>query len=179
MSTNCNGGIINIPQAFQGEDGISSYVYIAYADNVVLGTPDVVTNFQYGQPDPTSEWIAIITTNIPINNPSVLDFQGYWVKIKGASGVGAAGINVENNNVSVTGGPFTTLNFFAAGLTGVTVSNAGSGQADIEIVTAGLNKRYNIDLKIAPMFNYHAVFKSILYLFSFTRGRQKKDIGLI
>lgn len=148
MSTNCNGGIVNIPQAFQGEDGISSYVYIAYADNVVLGTPDVVTNFQYGQPDPTSEWIAIITTNIPINNPSVLDFQGYWVKIKGASGVGAAGINLENNNVAVTGGPFTTLNFFAAGLTGVTVSDAGGSQADIEIVTAGLNKRYYGDLLV-------------------------------
>ena len=144
MSTNCNGGIINIPQAFQGEDGISSYVYIAYADNVVLGTPDVVTNFQYGQPDPTSEWIAIITTNTPINNPGVLDFEDQWVKIKGTSGVGAAGINVENNNVAVTGGPFTTLNFFAAGLTGVTVTNAGGSppQADIEIVTAGLNKRY-------------------------------------
>ena len=145
MSANCNGGIVNIPQVFNGQNGISSYVYIAYADNVVPGSPDTVTNFQYGQPDPTSEWIAIITTNTPINNPGVLDFEDQWVKIKGTSGVGAAGINVENNNVAVTGGPFTTLNFFAAGLTGVTVSNAGGSQADIEIVTAGLNKRYFSD----------------------------------
>ena len=29
MSANCNGGIVNIPQALYGQNGISAYVYIS------------------------------------------------------------------------------------------------------------------------------------------------------
>lgn len=147
MSANCNGGIVNIPQAFNGQDGISSYVYIAYAEDVSLGSPDSVNGFSYPDPLPTSEWLAVITSNVPINSPSSPDFDGKWVKFKGDSGVGAAGIDVEQANTVISGGPFTTLNFSASGLTGVTVSDAGNSQADIEIVTAGLNKIYLQDFQ--------------------------------
>ena len=145
MSANCNGGILDIPQALYGQNGISAYVYIAFANTVTPGTPDVVTGFSYEFPTPTSEWMAIITSTVPINNPVAVDFDNYWVKIKGAAGVGSAGVGIEVNNSVITGSPFTILNFLAAGasnLTGITGTNAGGGQVDLTFVTAGLNKRY-------------------------------------
>jgi hypothetical protein len=141
MSANCNGGILDIPQALYGQNGISAYVYIAFADTVTPGTPDVVTGFSYEFPTPTSEWMAIFTTTTPINTPVAADFDNYWVEIKGASGVGAAGLDVQVNNTLVTGGPFTVLNFLAAGLTGITGADAGGGQVDVTIVTAAFNLR--------------------------------------
>lgn len=149
MSANCNGGIVSIPQALYGQNGISAYVYIAFADTVTPGNPDVVTGFSYEFPTPTSEWMAIFTTTTPINNPTAVDFDNYWVEIKGAAGVGSAGLDIEVNNSLVTGGPFTILNFLAAGasnLTGITGANAGAGQVDLTFVTAGLNKRYYTDI---------------------------------
>ena len=149
MSANCNGGIVNIPQALYGQNGISAYVYIAFANTVTPGSPDVVTGFSYEFPTPTSEWMAIITSTTPINNPVAVDFDNYWVKIKGAAGVGSAGVGIEVNNSVVTGSPFTILNFLAAGaanLTGITGANAGGGQVDLTFITAGLNKRYLADI---------------------------------
>lgn len=149
MSANCNGGLVNIPQALYGQNGISAYVYIAFADTVTPGNPDVVTGFSYEFPTPTSEWMAIFTTTVPINNPTAVDFDNYWVEIKGAAGVGSAGVGIEVNNSVVTGSPFTVLNFLAAGasnLTGITGADAGGGQVDLTFVTAGLNKRYYTDI---------------------------------
>lgn len=146
--SNCNSSdIINVPQAFNGADGTSAYVYIAYADTVTAGNPDTVTGYSYDVPTGTSEWIGIITTNTPIVNPVATDFDNHWFNFKGAPGL--PGVNLENFNVPVAGGPFTTLNFLAAGLTGVTVTNSGGGEAAITIVTASFNKTYRSDFLVA------------------------------
>lgn len=145
--SNCNSSnIIDIPQAFNGADGISAYVYIAYATTVTAGSPDTVTGFSNNVPTGASEWIGIITTNTPITTPVATDFDNHWFNFKGAPGL--PGVNLENFNVAVAGGPFTTLNFLAAGLTGVTVTNSGGGEAAITIVTAGLNKVYRSDFLV-------------------------------
>jgi len=142
--SNCNSSdIINVPQAFNGADGISAYVYIAYATTVTAGSPDTVTGFSNNVPTGASEWIGIITTNTPITTPVATDFDNHWFNFKGAPGL--PGVNLENFNVAVGGGPFTTLNFLSAGLTGVTVTNSGGGEAAITIVTASFNKIYRAD----------------------------------
>jgi hypothetical protein len=142
--SNCNSSnIIDIPQAFNGSDGTSAYVYIAYATTVTAGSPDTVTGFSNNVPTGASEWIGIITTNTPITTPVATDFDNHWFNFKGAPGL--PGVNLENFNVAVAGGPFTTLNFLAAGLTGVTVTNSGGGEAAINIVTASFNKTYRND----------------------------------
>lgn len=142
--SNCNSSdIINVLQAFNGADGTSAYVYIAYADTVTAGSPDTVTGYSYNVPTATSEWIGIITTNTPIASPVATDFDNHWFNFKGAPGL--PGINLENFNIPVAGGPFTTLNFISAGLTGVTVTNSGGGEAAINIVTASFNKTYRSD----------------------------------
>lgn len=121
-----------------GSNGVSCYVYIAWADDVTSGTPDVVTGFSLTTPTATSEWLAIIKTTTPIASPVAADFEDAWVKVKGADGSGSAGINIKVNNSTVTGSPFTTLDFLGAGLSGISGANAGSGEVDITIVTAGL-----------------------------------------
>ena len=136
-----------------GAAGISSYTYIAFADNVVAGTPDVVTNFSINTPDPTSEWMAIITSSTPIASPVASNFEDAWIKIVGADGVGSTGVNLKVNNVTVTGSPFTTLDFIGSGLSGITGTNAGSGEADIEIVTATLIKITRADILSAMALN--------------------------
>lgn len=134
---NCKENILSlIPPS--GKNGISSYTYVAYADDVTLGTPDVVTAFNASTPLTTSEWFAIITSSTPLT-PIEANFQGHWAKFKGADGTGAAGIAVENNNIGVTTNS-TILNFRGTGLTGVNAQNAGGGQTDITIITAGLIK---------------------------------------
>jgi hypothetical protein len=131
----CNENILSlIPPS--GKNGISSYTYVAYADDVTLGTPDVVTTFNNSTPLTTSEWFAIITSSTPIT-PIESNFQGHWAKFKGNDGVGSAGIDILNNGDPVSTGT-TTLNFIGGGETGVTAQDAGSGQTDITIVTAGL-----------------------------------------
>ena len=121
-----------------GANGISCYLYIAFADDVTSGSPDVVTGFSLDVPTATSEWIAFLKSNTPIASPVEADFEDLWTKYKGADGAGSAGINVKVNNSTVSGGPFTTLDFLGAGLSGITGANAGSGEVDITIVTAGL-----------------------------------------
>ena len=128
-----------------GNDGISAYVYIAYADDVTLADPDVVTGFSYETPQPTSCWLAIKQTNTPISSPAAADFEDLWVKICGEDGVGAAGIQVSLNGTVVVD-PTTNINFIPAGLTGISVVDAGSGIADVNVVTAGLVKIYRTDL---------------------------------
>jgi hypothetical protein len=139
--SNCNSSdIINVPQAFNGSDGTSAYVYIAYATTVTAGSPDTVTGFSNDVPTGASEWVGIITTNTPITIPVATDFDNHWFNFKGAPGL--PGVNLQNFGTAVAGGPFTTLNFIAAGLTGVTVTNSGGGTAAVNIVTAALNKTY-------------------------------------
>lgn len=133
----CNENILSlIPPS--GKNGISSYTYVAYADDVTLGTPDVVTTFNANTPLTTSEWFAIINSSTPLT-PLEANFQGHWAKFKGADGTGAAGINVKNNNVAISSN-VTTLNFKGSGLSGVVAQDAGGNQTDITIVTAGLIK---------------------------------------
>jgi len=150
--SNCNSSdIINVPQAFNGSDGISAYVYIAYATTVTAGNPDTVTGFSNNVPTGASEWVGIITTNTPITTPVATDFDNHWFNFKGAPGL--PGVNLQNFGTAVAGGPFTTLNFLAAGLTGVTVTNSGGGTAAVNIVTAALNKMYRTDFLVAMANN--------------------------
>lgn len=121
-----------------GSNGVSCYVYIAWADDVTSGTPDSVTGFSLTTPTATSEWLGIIKSTTPIASPVAADFDNSWVKVKGADGSGSAGINIKVNNSTVSGGPFTTLDFLGAGLSGISGASAGGGEVDITIVTAGL-----------------------------------------
>ena len=93
--SNCNSSdIINVPQAFNGSDGISAYVYIAYATTVTAGNPDTVTGFSNDVPTGASEWVGIITTNTPITTPVATDFDNHWFNFKGAPGL--PGVNLQN-----------------------------------------------------------------------------------
>jgi len=62
-----------------GEDGTSSYTYVAYASDAI-GT-DFTTTF-----NSLLDFIAIKTTSIPITSPVVVDFTGLWKNYKGAKG---------------------------------------------------------------------------------------------
>lgn len=80
----CDEKRVNVlgPKGPQGPAGKSVYIYIAYASNVVPGTPDVVTGFSLTVPDC---WMAIRVSNIPLV-PVQSDFQGLWKKYCGADG---------------------------------------------------------------------------------------------
>ncbi len=127
----CDDEIINLNAGSQGAPGISSYTYIGYADD------NTGTNFSL-TPLPTSEYVAFKSDDALLT-PNASYFSGLWTLYKGADGVGAAGINLELNNTPVTSG-VTIINFAGAGLSGVTVVDAGSGQTDVTITTAGLIK---------------------------------------
>ena len=108
----CNNNIISLSEGTQGDPGVSAYVYIAYATTVTAGSPDIVTGFSNDVPTGVSEWVGIITTNTIIPTPVAANFDNHWFNFKGAAGV--PGINLENFNIAVAGGPFTTLNFVSA-----------------------------------------------------------------
>jgi hypothetical protein len=131
-----------------GNNGLTYYPHIAYADNVVAGTPDVITNFS-NTPLSTSYWAAIIFT-LSDTVPLQAAYENAWFEYRGADGAAITGIDVEENNVGITTNS-TILNFFGSGASGVTVTDAGSGQADIEIITAALIKttRTNILIDIS------------------------------
>ena len=61
-------------KADQGPAGQSTYTYIAYADEVTAGTPDVVIGFSTTVP---KCWVAVITSIIPLT-PVEANFQGMW-----------------------------------------------------------------------------------------------------
>ncbi len=61
-------------KADQGIPGKSSYIYMAYADDVTPGTPDVVIGFSTTV---SKCWVAVITSLIPLT-PVVANFQGQW-----------------------------------------------------------------------------------------------------
>lgn len=125
-----------------GPAGVSSYVYVAFADAVANGgTPasTATSNFVNTYPNLSSDWFAILVSNTPIPSPVNGDFNGLWVPL---TGVSLSGINLQDDGVAVAGGPFSTINFQGSGLTGVTVTDNGGAQATVEIVTAGLVKTH-------------------------------------
>lgn len=83
-----------------GVDGVSAYVYIAYASNVVSGTPDTVTGFSLTTPDC---WLAVITNTTPLT-PVQADFQGKWKKVCGDSGAGVSLKTVATNPIDIQNG---------------------------------------------------------------------------
>lgn len=144
----CNQSpIYPVNTALPGPPGASAFVYVAFATTVNnIGTPisSSASGFVNNQPNANSAFIAIITTNTPFpGNPPASAFNGYWVPLQGVT---VSGINLQDDNVAVGGGPFTTLDFRGAGLTGVTVTNAGAGEAEIQITTAGFIKTSYADL---------------------------------
>lgn len=120
-----------------GSDGVTYYPHVAYADNVVTGTPDVVTGFST-TPQSTSFYWAVIFTTSSVHPGIASAFENKWSLFRGVDGAGSGGINIKVNNTSVSGGPFTTLDFLGSGLSGIAGVNAGSGEVDITVVTAGL-----------------------------------------
>lgn len=147
----CNQSpIYPVNTALPGPPGASAFVYIAFATLVNnIGTagsaPPAGGGFVNGQPAANSAFIAILSTNTPFvpGPPPQSAFNGLWVPLQGVT---VSGINVEDDGVAVGGGPFNTLNFAGAGLTGVTVTNAGASEATVQIVTAGLIKTSYADL---------------------------------
>lgn len=144
----CNQSpIYPVNTALPGPPGVSSFVYVAFATTVNnIGTPisSSASGFVNNQPNANSAFIAIITTNTPFPGPPPASaFNGYWVPLQGIT---VSGINLQDDNIAVGGGPFTTLDFRGAGLTGVTVTNAGANEAEIQIITAGFIKTSYADL---------------------------------
>lgn len=133
----CDNNVVSLGTPQRGGNGVSSYTYIAYADNVVAGTPDTITNISYNTPTVGSQWFAFITSPTVITSFTPTLFEDKWVKFKGADGAGAAGISIKNNNTLIKAN-VNILDFVGAGLTGVTVTDPGSTEVDISIVTAGL-----------------------------------------
>jgi hypothetical protein len=146
---NCCGdsAVQNIFNPIPGPAGASAYIYVAFAETVInggsgpsSGTPSEATaGFQIDYPTSTSDWFAIITSTTPLSPPTLHDFDGYWVPL---TGIVVSGINVKDDGTAVAGGPFNILNFEGVGLTGVTVTDSGGGEAKVQIVTAGLIKTY-------------------------------------
>jgi len=146
---NCCGDspIYNVATPIPGPAGASAYIYVAFAETVIdggngpsSGNPSQATvGFQLDYPTATSDWFAVITSNVPLSPPVLADFDGYWVPL---TGVTLSGINLEDDGVAVAGGPFNTVNFQGSGLTGVTVTDNGGNYATVEIVTAGLVKTH-------------------------------------
>ena len=58
-----------------GKKGTSAYFYVAYADDVTAGSPDVVIGFS--TTDGSKCWTAAVTSLIPLV-PVEADFQGKW-----------------------------------------------------------------------------------------------------
>jgi hypothetical protein len=72
-----------------GEDGASAYVYVRYA------TDDSGTGFSDSPSGKT--YIAVLSTDTPIENPVANDFDGLWRKFVGSDGSnGNAGSNGTN-----------------------------------------------------------------------------------
>jgi hypothetical protein len=66
-----------------GTDGLSSYTYIAYAqDDQGTGFTTIFNG--------ALDYIAIKTTSEPIENPQASDFVGLWKNYKGADGAGSS-----------------------------------------------------------------------------------------
>lgn len=87
-------------QGEQGNPGIDSYVYIAYAvDDAGTG---FTTTF-----NTSLDYIAVKTTTSPIVSPQASDFAGLWKKYKGEIGPtglqGEAGVNGENGEDGLNG----------------------------------------------------------------------------
>ena len=148
----CNQSpIYPVNTALPGPPGASAFVYVAFAQTVNnIGVPSgpnassANTGFVNNQPNANSAFIAIISTNTPFpGNPPAAAFNGYWVPLQGVT---VGGINLQDDNTPVANGPFTTLDFRGAGLTGVTVTNVGGGEAEIQITTAGFSKTSYADL---------------------------------
>lgn len=140
----CCNQTVSLPDTGDGQDGLTYYPHVAYADNVVSGSPDVVTNYS-PTPLSTSYYWAVIFTTSPIHPGVASAFEDEWALFRGADGTGAAGIQVSLNG-TVTVDPVTNINFIPAGLTGVDVIDATGGRADVTIVTAGLIKAYRSTL---------------------------------
>lgn len=136
--SNCNSSsIIDLNGGRSGADGISAYVYIAFADNVVAGNPDVVTTFSPSQPQATSEWFAIRSSNTPLNGTSAATFDNYWVKIKGTASTSSLAV-YENGGLEVSA--VTQLDFVGTEGVGVDVTSPSANRARVEITTAALFK---------------------------------------
>jgi hypothetical protein len=138
--SNCNSSsIIDLNGGRQGNDGQSAYVYIAFADNVVAGNPDVVTTFSPNQPQLTSEWFAIRTSTTPLNGNTASTFDNYWVKIVGSPP--PSNLDVYEDAALVIS-DITELDFAGSEGVGVDVTApiGFPGRARVEITTAGLFK---------------------------------------
>lgn len=141
--SNCNSSsIIDLNGGRSGADGVSTYIYIAFADNVVAGNPDVVTTFSPSQPQPTSEWFAIRSSNTPLNGTSAATFDNYWVKIKGTASTSSLDVYQDNGLVvSAT----TEIDFVGSEGVGVDVTSPSANRAKVEITTAALFKILQAD----------------------------------
>lgn len=80
-----------------GKNGTSAYIYVAYADDVTPGTPDTVSNFNYGTPLSTSKWIAIKNSTLQLSAPVETDFEDLWIKVAGV------GLNPDTNIYNTDG----------------------------------------------------------------------------
>lgn len=138
--------------------GVSSYVYIAYADDA--SGAGFTTSF-----DPTKNFIAIRTTDTEIVAPSLGDFVGLWKSVVGADGtdgtmvrygsidptaiVGNEGDFYINNTTNTLFGPKT------GAVWGSGVSLVGNGVASVVLTgTVGAVDTYRMTFDDATFFDY-------------------------
>lgn len=120
MSCNDNS-VLTLGQGPKGDDGSSSYTYIAYA--TVAVNPNTVTSFSLT--DSQQDYTAIITSTTPLT-PLQANFSGHWVKRTGTNGLN---IIVKDEGITTVSNA-TTLNYVGGA---VTVTSGGAGIATITI----------------------------------------------
>lgn len=147
-------------KADQGIPGTSDHLYIAYASNVVAGSPDVVTGFSLTTPDC---WMAVKNSVIPLP-PVQANFQGLWKKICGPAG--PTGLpstqyasSVVDFNIPGTGVVLMTGIQLTAPVTGIYViifegDYYGTGQNGASIYQFKKNGSINLPSGIRRAFPY-------------------------
>lgn len=165
-----------------GKNGTSAYIYVAYADDVVSGTPDVVTNFNYGTPLSTSKWIAFKNSNVQISNPVETNFENLWVKFQGAGVDILVGktlfVSTEGNDNTAV--PYSISNHYATIIAALndavsgdmiyvfpgdyTLSNNGLGVV-INNINLYLSENTNIDCSTDPFVLTNSSILGNGYLF--------------
>lgn len=121
-----------------GRNGSSAFVYIAYASNVVPGTPDVVTGFSTTTPDC---YLAIKNSPVALS-PTQSIFQGLWKKVCGANGNPGSNYSFQSTGggsvINISNGAGNLNTSIATGAS-MTVAFAGIYVANADILSAFIN----------------------------------------
>lgn len=138
--------------------GVSSYVYIGYADDA-SGTGFTISF------NPTKEYIAIRSTTVEIPAPVVTDFTGLWTKYKGDQGdpgtsiltglVDPLGADGSDGDVYLNTTTYDIFGPKSGGVWGSGTNLIGNGIASVSLInTVALVDTYRILFTDGSFFDY-------------------------